>query len=198
MRTNVILIDYENVQPASLAALEPEHYRVVVFVGAAQAKLPFDLVSSIQRMGERAEYVKIPGTGPNTLDLHIAFYIGQLAAQDPGTFFHIISKDTGFDPLIRHLKARHIYSARSESIEEMPLVKADGKKVSEERAKAYVKSLCQPKSTRPRTDKTLARAIIAYFGNQQLSDSEVSGIIAAMQTSRAVTISDGKVAYSLG
>src|SRR5450756_2082834 len=87
LRTNVVLIDFESVQPASLSALEQDHYRVVVFVGATQAKLPFEVVSAIQRMGERAEYVKITGSGSNALDFHIAFYIGRIAAQDPTAFF---------------------------------------------------------------------------------------------------------------
>jgi len=51
-------------------------------------------------MGERAEYVRISGNGSNALDFHIAFYIGQLAAHEPDAYFHIISKVTGFDPLI--------------------------------------------------------------------------------------------------
>ena len=40
MRSNVVLIDFESVQPGSLEALEKDHYRVVIFVGATQAKLP--------------------------------------------------------------------------------------------------------------------------------------------------------------
>ena len=198
MRTNVVLIDFESVQPDSLAALEQDHFRVVVFVGATQAKLPFEVVSAIQRMGQRAEYVKISGSGPNALDFHIAFYIGQIAAQDPAAFFHIISKDTGFDPLIRHLKGRHIFAARSASVAEMPLIKAGSKKASDARASAFAESLRQPKSTRPRSEKTLARAVATYFQKQQLSDEEVAAVIAAMQKAGSVRIAEGKVAYSLG
>ena len=49
-------------------------------------------------------YVKISGTGPNALDFHIAFYIGQFAEKDPGANFYIVSQDAGFDPLLNHLK----------------------------------------------------------------------------------------------
>lgn len=35
MRTNYVLIDYENVQPTSLAGLDAEHFRVLVCVGAS-------------------------------------------------------------------------------------------------------------------------------------------------------------------
>ena len=34
LRTNYVLIDFESVQPTSLATLEQDPYRVVVFVGA--------------------------------------------------------------------------------------------------------------------------------------------------------------------
>jgi hypothetical protein len=198
VRSNVVLIDFENVQPASLKALEQEHYRVVVFVGATQAKLPFEIVSAIQRMGDRAEYVRISGIGPNALDFHIAFYIGQYAAQDPTAFFHIISKDAGFDPLILHLKTKHIYSARSESVEAMPQITVNPKKASEDRARVFVELLRQPKSTKPRSDKTLGRAIAAFFGKQKLTEPEVSAVIAAMQKAGHAKIVEGKVTYSLG
>ena len=198
VRTNVVLIDFESVQPQSLAALEQDHYRIFVFVGATQAKLPFEVVSAIQRMGDRAQYVKISGSGPNTLDFHIAFYIGHIAAQDPTTFFHVISKDTGFDPLIRHLKTRHIFAARSASIEEMPQAKPGSKKLARERAEMFAESLRQPKSTKPRTSETLARHIAAFFQKLQLSVEEVAAVVDALQTAGYVSLVDGKVAYSLG
>jgi hypothetical protein len=198
LRTNVVLIDFESVQPASLGVLEQDHYRVVVFVGATQAKLPFEVVSAIQRMGERAGYVKITGSGPNALDFHIAYYIGRIAAQDPTAFFHVISKDTGFDPLIRHLKSQHIFSARSASIEEMPSVKSSPKVSAKERARVFAQSLRQPKSTKPRTDVTLARHIASFFQSQQLSETEISAVIAALQAAGYLSVVEGKVAYSLG
>jgi hypothetical protein len=95
LKNNYILIDYENVQPKNLAILNGHPVKVIVFVGANQAKVPFDLASSLQALGSNAEYVKIRGNGSNALDFHIAFYIGQLAERDPYAYFHIISKDTG-------------------------------------------------------------------------------------------------------
>ena len=74
MRTNYVLIDYENVQPGSLAELDGEHFRVIVFVGANQNKLSYDTASALQRLGSRAEAIKISGNGSNALDFHIAFH----------------------------------------------------------------------------------------------------------------------------
>jgi hypothetical protein len=124
MKTNYVLIDFENVQPASVAALDAEHFHVIVFCGANQTKVGLDLATVMQRMGSRAQYLQISGNGSNALDFHIAFYIGELANRDPSAFFHIISKDTGFDPLVAHLKSRKILSARSKTIADMPIFKA--------------------------------------------------------------------------
>jgi len=40
MRTNYVLIDFESVQTTSLELLTKEHFKVIVFVGANQGKLP--------------------------------------------------------------------------------------------------------------------------------------------------------------
>ena len=107
-----------------MAILNKEHFKVIVFVGASQTKISFDVAAALQHMGDRAQYFKISGNGLNALDFHIAFYIGQLASQDTDSFFHIISKDTGFDPLIQHLKTKKILACRSKDICEMPSIKA--------------------------------------------------------------------------
>ena len=98
MRKNVVLIDYESVQPESIDVLLQDHFSVMLFLGSNLTKIPFELAVAMQRMGSRAEYIKISGNGPNALDFHIAFYIGQMSGLDPAAYFHIISKDKGFDP----------------------------------------------------------------------------------------------------
>ena len=195
MRTNYVLIDLENVQAEALTALVDDHFKVLLFVGATQAKLPYDLVAAMQRLGDRAEYIKIAGTGPNALDFHIAFYIGQLSAKDPTAYFHVVSKDKGFDPLIKHLKSRKMFSARSSKIEDIPLIKASTKKSPEDRAQMFIDMLCQPKATRPRKESTLASAIASFF-HKQISDEEVAAVIEALQAARFLVISAGKVTYT--
>ena len=67
-------------QPSSLAGLDAEHFRVLIFVGVCQGKLAFEIAAALQKLVPRAEYVKIAGNGTNALDFHIAFHIGRLAA----------------------------------------------------------------------------------------------------------------------
>ncbi len=101
-RLHYILIDYENVQPADLAGLDAESAQVFVFTGAQQ-KIGIALVEAVQALGERGRFVRITGNGPNALDFHIAYYLGQWMVHDPQGTYLIVSRDTGFDPLIAHL-----------------------------------------------------------------------------------------------
>lgn len=194
MRPNIVLIDYESVQPDALQLLAHDHFKVIVFVGATQNKLPFDLVAAAQRLGPRAEYVKIAGVGRNALDFHIAYYIGKLAAADSTAFFHIISKDGGFDPLIQHLKDQNIFSGRWPNIEDIPLVKAARLKTPAERATAFLTSLPDLKNRPPKTEKSLRTALAAHF-YKQLSEEDISAVVAALEKRGAITVVNGKVAY---
>ena len=141
MRQNIVLIDFENVQPENLSALAHDHFRVLVFVGANQKKVSVQTAASVQKLGSRAEYVMIAGNGSNALDFHIAYYVGQLAAADPNAFFHIVSKDAGFDPLIAHLKSKKILAGRVKGVEDIPLVKSATAKTPEDRIEAVIQKL---------------------------------------------------------
>lgn len=118
-----VLIDFENVQPKILDRLRPGVLRVKVFLGQHQSKLMLELVQALQPFGSDAEYIQIQGSGPDAVDFHIAFYIGLLAAAEPKASFTIVSKDKGFDPLIRHLALRGIDCKR---LAELPEPAASG------------------------------------------------------------------------
>ena len=196
MRTNYVLIDHENVQIEALPGLDDEHFKVLIFVGASQNKLAYELVAPVQKMGTRAEYVKISGNGSNALDFHIAFYIGQLAAQEPKAYFHIISKDKGFDPLIQHLRSKKISIARSDSIADIPLLKASNAKTATEKLDVIVGNLKQRGSAKPRTIKTLSSTISSLF-QKQLADEEITSLLAELQNKGWILTSENKVSYAL-
>lgn len=196
MRTNYVLIDYENVQPSSLTGLEAEHFRVLVFVGASQNKLTFETAAAVQRLGARAEYVKIAGNGSNALDFHIAFHIGHLSAQDPTAFFHIISKDTGFDPLIAHLKDRKVFASRSKDVTDIPLLKAANAKTTPEKIDVVLANLRQRGASKPRTLKTLTSTINSLF-QKQLTEEELAALLEGLQAKGFITVNETKVTYAL-
>ncbi len=96
-RTNYVLVDFENVQPKDIGLLKDGPFKVKVFLGPNQSKIPVALAAALQSLGESAEYIILETAGNNALDFHIAYYIGALSAAEPTAFFHIISKDSGFD-----------------------------------------------------------------------------------------------------
>ena len=196
MKNNYILIDYENVQPKNLAILNGHPVKVIVFVGANQAKVPFDLASSLQALGGSAEYIKIGGNGSNALDFHIAFYIGQLAERDPDAYFHIISKDTGFDPLIKHLRSRKIITHRKKDLAEIPLLRIANAASTAEKIAAIVKSLSARGHARPRKVKTLANTINSLF-MKTLEESELMSLIEQLCRQQYVVVEGGNVSYKL-
>ena len=196
MRTNYVLIDYESVRPASIAVLEQECFKVMIFVGEKQAKVSFEVAASLQRLGSKAAYVKMAGSGPNALDFHIAFYIGQLSAAEPDAYFHIISKDTGFDPLIAHLKTKKIFAARSKDVSEIPMVKTSNAKAPTDRLAAVLGNLRQRGASKPRTVKTLSSTINALF-QRSLSEAELTSLLESLKQQGVISISGARVSYAL-
>jgi PIN domain len=103
MTDRMLLVDLENVQKIDLSEV-PLDTRVMIFYGITQKKLPEELVVQAQPLGTRLKWIKISGQGPNALDFHIAYYLGRELANEPALECVILSRDTGFDPLVRHLQ----------------------------------------------------------------------------------------------
>ena len=210
MNMNYVLIDLENIQPEHLSVLAGQNFKVLVFVGQNQSKLSFDLVSAVQHLGKNAEYIKIQGNGPNALDFHIAFYIGQFSAENSDAHFHIISKDKGFDPLIKHLESKQIQVHRHKAISEIPLPKpAKAKKASQgskaassaikaENIQKIVEFLIARGSAKPRKLKTLSNSINALF-SKSLTENELKALIDELVKRGVVIVSSNQtnVSYRL-
>ncbi len=211
LKTNYILIDYENVQTKSLALLKGEQFRVRIFLGPNNTKLPVELVLAMHALGERADYVILETPGVNALDFHIAYYLGILAANDPSGFFHIVSKDTGFDPLITHMKANKIFAVRSISIEEMPCLtppatkgkaivinqKSSSTRASiDELIEITVEDLIKRNTSKPRTPKTLMSTIHAKFGKNTLA-VDIEAVYKGLMSRGYVKVNGTTVSYDL-
>jgi len=117
MPESVLLVDYENIGKIDLGAI-PEGVRVPFFFGASQRSVPTEFLKAALRLGERFVPIDIEGQGKNALDFHIAFYLGEYLARAPDTACVILSKDKGFDPLVRHLSRRGFAVRRANSMAE--------------------------------------------------------------------------------
>lgn len=218
MRPNYVLVDYENVPIQSLTLLKADHFNVKVFLGPNNSKISAELAIAMQQMGARAEYITLASKGANALDFHIAYYIGFLAATESSAFFHIISKDTGFDPLIQHLKARKISVSRSTSIEEMPCfiqppqapknvalpppsnALTTPKSPPSARiiglTKVATDDLIKRKASKPRTTKTLWTTVQAKCG-KDLPKKDIDTVIEELIKKGYVKVTGTKVSYNL-
>jgi len=194
--TNYVLIDFENVHPKNLEILANHPFKIFVFVGANQTKVPFDLAIAMQKFGDNAKYVKISGNGQNALDFHIAFYIGQLSLQDPDGYFHIISKDAGFDPLIKHLRTIKIRIQRESDLAEIPVLRISSATDSEEKINAIIKNLAGRGQSRPRKIKTLTNTINSLF-TKKLEDKELVSLVNILKERKYIAVNEENISYKL-
>jgi hypothetical protein len=198
LSTNYILIDYENVQPTDLALLDDRPFKVKLFLGANQSKIPVALAVAVQSLGANAEYVHLDSSGPNALDFHIAYYLGALAAQEPSACFDIISKDTGFDPLIRHLKTKGVNVQRRDSIACIPLRNpppARPPSPSQSPINEVVARLSKMVTNKPRTKKALMSTLGVWFKGD--SEPQRTSLFASLRKQGIVALDGDKVSYEL-
>jgi hypothetical protein len=211
LKTNFVLIDFENVQPKNFGVLEGRSFKIKVFSGANQSRVSLEMASALQPFGADAEYVAITGNGRNALDFHIAYYIGRLATENPGASFHVISKDKGFDPLIKHMKAQGISCQRSSSIADIhglkvsdpklagngaEPVRAAGPRSVPEKLDVVVSNLAKRKTGKPRTLKTLRSTVNALFRNS-LAAAELDSLVEELVKRGVIKVANGKVQYEL-
>jgi hypothetical protein len=154
------------------------------------------LAAALQPLGPSAEYVILETAGANALDFHIAYYIGALSCEDPSAFFHIISKDSGFDPLIKHLRARKLLVHRSTRIAEIPCLKPPLPTAMDAQIDAVVTDLVRRKASKPRTQKTLLSTLNALF-KKELSEGQLTQLFAALRDRGIVRVEGTKVSYAL-
>jgi hypothetical protein len=195
-RTNFVLVDFENVQPKDIGLLKDGPFKVKVFLGPNQSKIPVSLAAAMQSLGPSAEYIVLETAGSNALDFHIAYYIGALSTAEPNAFFHVISKDTGFDSLLKYLKGKKIFAQRSACIADIPYFKPALPAAPEAQVEAVIADLTRRKAAKPRTQKTLLSTLHALF-KKELSEQQLAGLFAALCTRGIVKVEGTRVSYAL-
>ena len=213
MKTHYILIDFENVQVKSLALLKSDHFRVKVFLGPKNTKLPTELVLAMKDFGDRADYVVLEAGGSNALDFHITYYLGRLVTSDSEASYTVISKDTGFDPLVKHLQKTGVGCERAVSIEAMhcfasaapaatkkavekPVAKPATKKKADELLALVLANFDKRKAALPSTEKTL-RSTVKTLCGIQYSEKEIEAVFSRLLKKGYVVVEGARVKYAL-
>ncbi len=212
-KTKYTFVDLENVHPDKLLIAANE--KVFVFVGTGQKSIKKELVIPLQKLGGRAEYIAITGTGKNALDFHIAFYMGEIVAKDPDCELCIISNDTGYDPLIAHLKERYKIKAarkagKAKAVKKTKAAATTTTKTTKktnatisiietnERMNKVILALKKSNTNKPRTVVTLINRIKNVSGLTNLNNNEAKQIIEELEVRGHIEIQDtGRIEFKL-
>ena len=196
-KPRLLLVDFENVQQVELAKLD-DSYRVIIFVGADQKSVPFDLVTRAQRLGSRVEWQKITGNGSNALDFFIAFQLGRVFDKAPRPECVVLSRDKGFDPLIRFLNANGMKCRRISSLAELHHktgAVASAPAAEDPKLRRVVEVLGKvEKRARPRKRKTLSQCISAMF-QKKIHQQDIEHIINAMLANGLISEAHNTITY---
>lgn len=196
LQKTVLLVDYENIQNIPLSALCEENIDIKIFVGQFQSKIPLELVQETQRFGQRLEWIKIEGVGSNALDFHIAFYLGKLSNNISNVSFAILSKDKGFDPLVKYVNKQQVNCTRIQNLRELSAKDKLPTSEEEELVNKVIENLYKiQKNKRPRTRKTLRQHIKSLL-QKQLSEQELDNLIESMFANEQLTEVNNRIAYN--
>lgn len=188
----IVLIDFENINDVELSSL-PADCRVLIFVGRSQNNIPFELTREAQQFGNRLEWIKIEGDGRNNLDFHLAFHLGQLSVNWPLSSFLVLSKDKGFDPVLRHAANSGIRCSRVESIVREPSAKSE---ISDHHFEKTYKILSGiEKKSRPRKRKTLEAQIASFFQKKE-PPAEIQRVVGLLFSKKLITETAGALSYN--
>jgi hypothetical protein len=116
---NHVFVDFENVHQIDLSIIGDKSVSFMLLVGASQTKFNVELVEKLMERAASIQLERLKSSGKNALDFALSFYVGRAVAADPTGYFHIISKDKGFDPLIEHLRSRNIRARRHNDFAEL-------------------------------------------------------------------------------
>jgi hypothetical protein len=191
-RTNYIFVDYENVQETDLDRIANKPVKVRLILGERHKSLPVKLVKLIQRFSEQVRLVETGLNGKNALDFVLAYEIGAESEKDPTGYFHVLSRDKGFDALIRHLKDKDVLAARHAAFSEIPVLMN-----ITERVKLLASHFKTNQNNRPKKRKTLESQIQAVFG-KTLTPREVEDTVRRLVMEKIIALSEkGEVAYKI-
>ena len=164
-RDHLVFVDFENVPNIDLALIAVHPVRVTLLIGKNQKRLELALVQQIHQLGDRIQLIEVGASGHNALDLTLAYHLGRAVVHAPAAAFHIVSKDSDFDPLIAHLRTNGVAIGRHSSFDALPFLPAPKKaapalKVPEDRRSKIIARLTNPGNAHWPSTK---RALLAHI-----------------------------------
>jgi hypothetical protein len=187
-----LLVDFENVQQVDLSKLKDDT-SVIIFLGANQKSIPTEIVMPAQRLGNRVEWRQIEGNGSNALDFHIACHLGRILEKSPQVCCIVLSKDKGFDPLLRFLNKNGLKCKRINSLFELDPNSATTDNPNYARVLEILSK--SEKKSRPRKRTTLAQHISSIF-QKKIQQNEIEEIIDRLFANKKISESNNSISYA--
>jgi hypothetical protein len=197
VKTNFILIDYENVHTFSsedLSVLKADEIVVKLFLGVQHKEIPVNLVVALLPIGSRVELFPLKATGANALDFLISFHIGKLWSQEPEAAFYIISKDRDYDVLIKNLKTIGVNVHRRKCLADIMQDEAAAPPSMNDLVATATATL-RKNPHRPSTPKTLRNVVEQVF-KKELSEEQLSALMEVLSEKGVVQVVGNKVTYN--
>ena len=188
---NHVFVDFENVHQVDLSVIGTKGVDFTLMLGARQTKLDAALVEKLMEHAASVHLVRLTSSGRNALDFALAYYLGRAAMADPNGSFHIVSKDTGFDPLIDHLRSRSIRADRHADYAGLTFA-GPPKPVSappEDLLTRVVGHLRKNATNRPKRKKTLVSHLLGVCG-KTATEADVMKVIEGLRSAGHITIGD--------
>jgi hypothetical protein len=186
-RTHYIYVDFENVQLLDLGLIANRPVVLVLVLGEHNKELPVSLVKKLVEHVGQVRIAQSWQTGKNALDFVLACQVGLRAAEEPEAFFHVVSRDKGFDALVGHLKELGILAARHDAFADIPILAPVETMSPDELALAVKLRLARPAASRPKKRKALLNHIQTQFG-RRLAPEKVDEIVRRLSAMKAIAI----------
>jgi hypothetical protein len=183
---NYVYVDFENL--SNLKSFARISGKYIFFIGSTQNKISSDLIVSSNNIN--VDWIRIDGNGKNALDFYIAYYLSKYDSEKDVNHF-ILSKDTGFDPLIKHLSKKGVSVQRIITLEDINRKKSSSKKNSPKNYEACVKNLTKiTKAKRPKSVKTLTSHLMTIL--EETNEQNISLIIDEMYRNKFISSGQNK------
>lgn len=205
---NHIFVDFENVRAIDLSVIGSKAVDFTLLLGAKCSKLEVGLVEKMLEHAASVQLVRLGASGKNALDFTLAFYLGKAVTADPTGFFHIVSKDKGFDPLVEHLRSRHVKVRRHDDFSALSFSapsNSNGQTAAQtsrphdgqqdDLFTRFREHLGKNKNNRPKRKKTLLSHLLALAGGSA-TESCVQEAISKLEKAGHIKIGEkGEVTY---
>jgi hypothetical protein len=203
---NHVFVDFENVHEIDTSVIGSKSVKFTILIGAKQTKLDAGLVEKLMEHAASVQLIRLASSGKNALDFTLAYYVGRTVSSNPAACIHIVSKDTGYDPLVEHLRSRHIHAHRHDSFDTLAFsgtskaaaaaAKADPPAKAEP-WKRVLEHLRKNLTNRPKKKKTLLSHLKSHLGKDATA-ADATRMLEMLQQAGHVSIGEkDAVSYHL-